>query len=102
MAKYKIKSGDTVKVIAGEDKGKQGKVLQVLTDKDRAVVEGVNIVSKHKKPSAQNPQGGIEKIEASVHISNLMLVENGTGVRAGYKMENGKKVRISKKSGKAI
>ena len=77
MKKFKIKSGDTVKVIAGENKGSEGKVLQILKDKDRVVVEGVNMVSKHTKPSATNPQGGIVKKEASLHISNVALVENG-------------------------
>jgi len=73
MKKFKIKSGDTVKVIAGDHKGTEGKVLQIIKDKDRVLVEGVNLVSKHTKPSAQNPQGGIVKKEASLHISNVML-----------------------------
>lgn len=102
MTKFKIKSGDVVLVTAGENKGKQGKVLKVIVDKSQAVVEGVNLVSKHKKPSAQNPQGGIEKMEAPIHISNLMLVENGKPVRVGFRVENGKKIRFSKKSNKAI
>lgn len=102
MTKFKIKSGDVVLVTAGENRGKQGKVLKVIIDKSQAVVEGVNLVSKHKKPSAQNPQGGIEKMEAPIHISNLMLVENGKPVRVGFRVENGKKIRFSKKSNKAI
>lgn len=102
MTKFKIKSGDTVAVIAGDHKGSEGKVLQILRDKNRAIVEGVNMVSKHTKPSAQNPQGGIVKKEASIHISNLSLVENGKAVRVGYSVEGDTKTRISKKSKKAI
>jgi len=102
MTKFKIKSGDTVKVIAGDHKGSEGKVLQILRDKNRAIVEGVNLVSKHTKPSAQNPQGGIVKKEASIAISNLALSEDGEAVRVGYRMEGDKKVRFSKKSDKAI
>lgn len=95
-----IKKGDTVKVIAGEDKGQQGKVLQVMVDKKRAIVEGVNMVSKHTKPDAQNTQGGIVQKEAPVHVSNLMLVDKqGNATRVGRKRdENGKLVRYSKKS----
>ena len=102
MTKFKIKSGDTVKVIAGDHKGSEGKVLQIIKDKNRAIVEGVNLVSKHTKPNAQNPQGGIVKKEASIHISNLALIEEGEAVRVGYRVEEGKKVRFSKKSEKAI
>ena len=102
MTKFKIKVGDTVKVIAGDNKGSEGKVLQIIKDKNRAIVEGVNLVSKHNKPSAQNPQGGIVKKEASIHISNIALIENGEAVRVGFKVEEGKKVRFSKKSEKAI
>lgn len=102
MTKFKIKSGDTVKVIAGDHKGSEGKVLQIIKDKNRALVEGVNLVSKHTKPSAQNPQGGIVKKEASIHISNLGLVENGEAVRVGYKVEGDTKTRISKKTKNAI
>ncbi|NVJ89174.1 MAG: 50S ribosomal protein L24 [Flavobacteriaceae bacterium] len=100
MKKFKIKSGDTVKVIAGDHKGSEGKVLQIIKDKDRVLVEGVNLVSKHNKPSAQNPQGGIVKKEASLHISNVMLVEDGTAVRVGYKVDGDTKTRISKKTKK--
>ncbi|QXP72471.1 50S ribosomal protein L24 [Tenacibaculum sp. HL-MS23] len=102
MKKFKIKSGDTVKVLAGDHKGSEGKVLQIFKDKDRVLVEGVNMVSKHTKPSAANPQGGIVKKEASLHISNLALIENGEAVKVGYKVEGDKKVRFSKKSDKAI
>lgn len=102
MTKFKIKSGDTVKVIAGDHKGSEGKVLEIIKDKNRAIVEGVNLVSKHTKPSAQNPQGGIVKKEASIHISNLGLVENGEAVRVGYKVEGDTKTRISKKTKNAI
>ena len=100
MKKFKIKSGDTVKVIAGDHKGSEGKVLQIIKDKDRVLVEGVNLVSKHTKPSAQNPQGGIVKKEASMHISNVMLVDGGVAVRVGYKVDGDTKTRISKKTKK--
>jgi large subunit ribosomal protein L24 len=100
MKKFKIKSGDTVKVIAGDHKGSEGKVLQIIKDKDRVLVEGINLVSKHTKPSAQNPQGGIVKKEASMHISNLMLVDGGVAVRVGYKVDGDAKTRISKKTKK--
>lgn len=100
MKKFKIKSGDTVKVIAGDHKGSEGKVLQIIKEKDRVLVEGVNLVSKHTKPSAQNPQGGIVKKEASLHVSNLMLVEDGVAVRVGYQVDGETKTRISKKTKK--
>ena len=100
MKKFKIKSGDTVKVIAGDHKGSEGKVLQIIKDKDRVLVEGVNLVSKHTKPSAQNPQGGIVKKEASLHISNIMLVEDGVAVRVGYNVDGDTKTRVSKKTKK--
>ena len=102
MGKLHIKKNDTVVVLAGEDKGKTGKVLKVLVEKNRALVEGVNMVSKSTKPSAQNPQGGIVKQEAPIHISNLSLVDpkSGKATRVGIKVtEDGKKVRIAKKSG---
>ena len=105
MSKLHIKKNDTVVVLAGEDKGKTGKVLKVLVDKNRALVEGVNMVSKSTKPSAQNPQGGIVKQEAPIHISNLSLVDpkSGKATRVGIKVtEDGKKVRIAKKSGEEI
>ena len=105
MGKLHIKKNDTVVVLAGEDKGKTGKVLKVLVEKDRALVEGVNMVSKSTKPSAKNPQGGIVKQEAPIHISNLSLVDpkSGKATRVGIKVtEDGKKVRIAKKSGEEI
>ena len=103
MAKLKIKAGDTVRVIAGDNKGQEGKVQKVLIDKNKASVEGVNLVSKHKKPSATNPQGGIVKQEAPIHISNLsLLTSNGETTRVGYRVEGDKKVRFSKKSNEVI
>ena len=102
MAKIKIKTGDTVRVITGDDKGQEGKVVKILIDKKKAIVEGVNMVSKHTKPSAQNPQGGISKFEAPIHISNLMILEKGETTRVGYKIEGDKKVRFSKKSKEII
>ncbi|WP_394330504.1 50S ribosomal protein L24 [Bizionia argentinensis] len=98
MTKLKIKSGDTVKVIAGDHKGSEGKVMKVLIDKNKAIVEGVNMVKKHMKPSAQSPQGGIVEKEAAIHISNLsLLTAKGEETRVGYRMEGDKKVRFSKK-----
>ena len=103
MKKLKIKSGDTVQVIAGDHKGSEGNVVKVLIDKNRAIVEGVNMVKKHMKPSAQSPQGGIVEKEASIHISNLsLLTAKGETTRVGYKMEGDKKVRFSKKSNEVI
>ena len=105
MSKLHIKKGDSVIVLAGEDKGKQGKVLKVLVKEQRALVEGINLVSKSTKPSAKNPQGGIVKQEAPIHISNLSLIDpkSGKATRVGIKVtEDGKKVRIAKKSGEEI
>ncbi len=105
MSKLHIKKGDMVIVNSGEDKGKTGRVLEVIVDKKRAIVEGINIVSKHSKPNAKSPQGGIEKKEASVHISNLNLVDpkSGKATRIGRKIDNkGKLVRFAKKSGEEI
>ncbi|MBQ1276728.1 MAG: 50S ribosomal protein L24 [Flavobacteriales bacterium] len=104
MTKLKIKKGDKVVVISGGSKGKEGEVIRVMPQDNKAIVEGVNLVSKHTKPSAKNPQGGIVKTEAPIHISNLALVDpkSGKATRVGYKMEDGKKVRVSKKSGEAI
>ncbi|WP_293527508.1 50S ribosomal protein L24 [Prevotella sp.] len=105
MSKLHIKKNDTVVVLAGEDKGKTGKVLKVLVENNRALVEGVNMVSKSTKPSAKHPQGGIVKQEAPIHISNLSLVDpkSGKATRVGIKVtEDGKKVRIAKKSGEEI
>ena len=104
MKKLHIKKGDTVYVNAGNDKGKTGKVLTVIPAKDRVIVEGVNVVSKHTKPNAAHPQGGIIKQEAGVHISNLQLIDPSTNkpTRVGYKVVDGKKVRYAKKSGEEI
>ena len=105
MSKLHIKKGDTVYVNTGEDKGKTGRVLQVLVKKERAIVEGINMISKHSKPNAQNPQGGIEKTEGSIHISNLNLVDPKTGkpTRIGRKIDTkGKLVRYAKISGEEI
>ena len=102
MTKLKIKTGDTVRVVAGDSKGQEGKIVKVLREANKAIVEGVNMVSKHIKPSAQNPQGGISKFEAPIHISNLMLVEGGNTTRVGFRMEGDNKVRFSKKTDKAI
>ena len=102
MAKLHIKKGDTVYVNAGSSKGQTGKVLKVLVEEQRAIVEGVNLVSKSQKPSAKNPQGGIVKQEAPIHISNLNVAEDGKPVRIGRKEKEGKLVRVSKKTGKEI
>ena len=102
--KLKIKTGDTVRIIAGDHKGSEGKVMTVFRDKNKAIVEGVNMVSKHEKPSAQNPQGGIVEKEAPIHISNLSLIDpkSGETTRVGYEIRDGKKVRFSKKSNEVI
>jgi large subunit ribosomal protein L24 len=104
MIKLKIKSGDTVRVIAGDHKGAEGKVLRVDREKNKAIVEGVNMVSKHTKPSAKNPQGGIVKKEAPIHISNIALIDPKTkkATRTGVKVEGDKKVRFSKKSNQVL
>ena len=105
MAKLHIKKGDTVYVNAGNDKGKTGKVLSVDTDKNRAIVEGVNMVSKHTKPNSKNPQGGIVKQEAGIHVSNLQVVDPAKGVatKIGRRLnDKGKLVRYAKKSGEEI
>ena len=102
--KLKIKKGDTVKVITGESKGTQGKVLEVLPKENKALVEGCNMVSKSTKPNAKNPNGGIIQKEAPIHISNLMVVDaKGNATRVGRKLnDKGKLVRYSKKSGEEI
>jgi large subunit ribosomal protein L24 len=103
--KLHIKKGDTVKVLSGDDKGKTGKVLEVLTLKGRVIVEGINMITKHEKPSAGKPEGGIKKTEASINISNLMLVDpaSGKATRVGRKLnEKGKLQRYSKKTGEFI
>ena len=102
MAKLHIKKGDIVYVNAGASKGKTGRVLDVIVEKQRAIVEGVNMVSKATKPNAKNPQGGLVKKEAPIHISNLNPVEDGEPVRVGRIEKNGKLVRVSKKSGREI
>ena len=105
MSKLHIKKGDTVYVNTGEDRGKTGKVLKVFVDKQRAVVEGINIVTKSQKPSAKNPQGGFVKVEAPVHISNLNVLDpkSGKPTRIGRKLnDEGKLVRCAKKSGEGI
>lgn len=102
--KLKIKTGDTVRVIAGDHKGSEGEVMRVDREKNKAIVEGVNMVSKHEKPSAKNPQGGITKKEALIHISNLALVDpkSGETTRVRYEVKDGKKVRVSKKSNEVV
>ena len=105
QAKLKIRKGDLVQVIAGDSKGKQGKVLEVLLKDNKAVVEGANMVSRHTKPNAANPNGGIIKKEAPIHVSNLMVVDpkSGKPTRVGrQKNAEGKLVRIAKKSGEEI
>ena len=103
MKKIKIKTGDNVKVVTGNNKGSEGKVLKIVSDKNRLIVEGVNMVKKHKKPNAQNPQGGIIEKEASIHISNVsLLTSTGETTKVGYRMDDNKKVRFSKKSNEVI
>lgn len=103
MKKIKIKSGDTVQVITGESKGEQGKVLKVLKDSDKVIVESVNMVKKHLKPNAQNPQGGIVEKEAPIHISNVALVgKDGNPTRVRFEIQDGKKVRVSTKTNEVI
>ncbi|HET8735341.1 MAG TPA: 50S ribosomal protein L24 [Pricia sp.] len=102
--KLKIRTGDTVRIIAGDHKGAEGKVMTIDREKNKAIVEGANKVKKHEKPSAQNPQGGIVEKEAFIHISNLSLIDSKSGetTRVGYEMRDGKKVRFSKKSNEVI
>ncbi|MBR6094725.1 MAG: 50S ribosomal protein L24 [Lachnospiraceae bacterium] len=102
MAMTKIKKGDTVKVIAGADKGKQGKVMEVDAKNGKIKVEGVNVISKHSKPSAGNPNGGIIQKEAFFDASNAMLVFKGKETRVGFRMEGDKKVRFAKATGDKI
>ena len=103
MGKLKIKTGDKVRVIAGAHKGAEGEVRQVVREDNKAIVEGVNLVKKHAKPSAQNPQGGIQEKEAPIQISNLsLLTADGQTTRVGYRMEGDKKVRFAKKSNEVI
>lgn len=102
--KLKIKKGDTVRIIAGDHKGTEGKVVLIDREKNKAIIEGANMVSKHEKPSAKNPQGGIVKKEAPIHISNLALFDSKSGeaTRVGFEQRDGKKVRFSKKSNEVI
>ena len=103
MRKLKMKSGDTVRVITGDHKGAEGKILKLSKDKNKAIVEGVNMVKKHMKPDAKNPQGGIVEKEASIQISNLsLLTSKGETTRVGFRMEGDKKVRFAKKSNEVI
>ncbi|MBS4762394.1 50S ribosomal protein L24 [Carnobacteriaceae bacterium zg-ZUI252] len=99
-----VKTGDKVKVLAGKDKGKEGVITKAFPKKDRVIVEGVNIVKKHTKPSNTNPNGGIVEKEAPIHVSNVMLIDPSTNqpTRVGYKVVDGKKVRVSKKTGETI
>jgi len=99
-----VKKGDKVKVLTGKDRGKEGVVLQVFFKKERVLVEGVNMIKKHAKPSQENPQGGILNIEAPIHISNVLPIDPKTGepTRVGYEIRDGKKVRIAKKSGEPL
>lgn len=103
--KLHVRKGDTVKILSGDDKGKEGKILEILTEKNRAIVEGINIITKHQKPSAGKPEGGIKKMEGTIHLSNLKLIEPGTGkaVRTGRKLNSKNKLqRYSKKTGEFI
>ena len=102
MSTMKIKKGDLVRVIAGKDKDKEGKVVSVDVKNHKAIVEGINMVTKHAKPSAQNQNGGIVHQEAPIDISNIMLVHEGKVTKIGYKIEGDKKVRVAKSTGKVI
>ena len=102
MSTMKIKKGDMVKVIAGRDKDKEGKVLAVNHDKNTVIVEGVNMITKHTKPSAANQNGGIVKQEAAIDASNVMYLHKGTATRVGFKMDGDKKVRFAKSTGEVI
>lgn len=103
MTKLNIKKGDKVVVLSGSSKGTKGSVLKVFPDKGKAIVEGVNMIKKHTKPNAENPQGGIVETEAPIYVSKLALVDhNGNPTRVGYEVKDGKKVRIAKKTGKEI
>ena len=100
--KWIIKKGDTVKVLTGDDKGKQGRVSEIIKDKNRVIVEGVNINTRHTKPNAQSPQGGLVKTEGGIHVSNVALLSDGAATRAGRKEVKGVTVRYAKKTGKLI
>ncbi|MBM7544333.1 50S ribosomal protein L24 [Periweissella beninensis] len=99
-----VKTGDKVRIIAGKDKGKEGVIVKINADANRVVVEGINIVKKHQKPSNAYPQGGIIDVEAPIHVSNVMLLDPSTNepTRVGFKEEDGKKVRFAKKSGNVL
>ena len=99
----KIRKGDTVQIMSGTDAGKVGRVIKVYLDRDKILVEGINIVKKHTRPSQDNPQGGIIEKEASIHVSNTLLMTGGKPTKVGYKiLEDGKKVRVAKKTGEVI
>lgn len=105
QSKLHVRKGDTVQVIAGESKGKSGKVLEILTEKNRVIVEGLNLITKHQKPSAGKPEGGIKKVEGTIHISNVALIDPATGktTRTGRKLNEKEKLqRYSKKTGDFI
>jgi len=102
MTSTKLKKGDTVRVIAGKDKDKEGKILSIDRKKHRVIVENIGMVTKHMKPSAANPSGGIVKKEAAIDISNVMLVHKGKVTRIGYRMEGNTKVRFAKSTGEVI
>ena len=103
MSKIKFKNGDKVRVIAGDHKGTEGEIVTLIREKNKAIVSGVNVVKRHTKPNAQNPQGGIIEKEAPIAISNLsLLTPEGQTTRIGYRMEDGKKVRVSRKTNEAI
>ena len=103
MSKIKLKNGDKVRVIAGDQKGTEGEIVTLIREKNKAIVSGVNVVKRHTKPNAQNPQGGIIEKEAPIAISNLsLLTAEGQTTRTGYRMEEGKKVRVSRKTNEAI
>ncbi|MDC1541991.1 50S ribosomal protein L24 [Candidatus Pseudothioglobus singularis] len=99
-----VKKGDKVRVISGKDRGKEGTILEVFPKKERVIVEGINVVKKHAKPSQENPQGGILDVEAPIHVSNVLPIDPKTGepTRVGYEVRDGKKVRIAKKSGEPL
>ncbi len=100
--KLHVKTGDTVVVISGKDKGKQGKVKAAMPKEGRVVVEGVNMIKRHTKPSQANPKGGIIEKEAPIDLSNVMLLHNGKATRVGFKMDGDKKVRVAKATGEVI
>ena len=102
MSALKIKKGDTVKVITGKDKDKEGKVISVDVQKGKVIVEGVNMITKHAKPSQANPNGGIVQKEAAIDVSNVMLVFKGKATRVGFEVKDGKKVRVAKATGEVI